>query len=211
MTNLGILPVDAVLQHQVDERGHIVRLRLLVPQRVEKHQPQLVPRLNCRIRDEGLHALHQRPASRNGAQKEPPVWTYPEIRSGPSRQPLLDLTNVQELIPLYQPAELSHERDVLAHVPTELVDFGVFFDEALHVADRVDRLGVVRKGVRLVGLDVGLEGGAEVAERRGAVCFGEGVGGGGESHFLVNAREYGPARAYILCLPSALVVYPAPS
>ena len=73
---------------------------------------------------------------------------------------------------------------MLAHVPAELAELRVLLDEPLHVADRIYRLRVVREGVRLVRLDVGLERGSEVAERRKVVCLEEGVGGGRESDFL---------------------------
>lgn len=65
-TNLRIFPVDAILEHQVDERRHIIRLRLLVSQSIEDHEPQLIPGLDRRVRDERLHTLHPKPASITG-------------------------------------------------------------------------------------------------------------------------------------------------
>jgi hypothetical protein len=81
-----------------------------------------------------------------------------------ARQALLHLTDVQQSIPLHQPAQLPHERDVSGDVPAELAELWVLFDEALHVSDGSDGGRVVVGRFGLEVRDVGGEGRAEVAE-----------------------------------------------
>ena len=82
------------------------------------------------------------------------ISSYLEISARPGSQPLLDLSNLQQLVSFHQPTQFAYQSDMFAHIATKLAEFGVFFDKSFHVADRVDRGGVVREGVGLVGLDV---------------------------------------------------------
>ena len=73
---------------------------------------------------------------------------------------------------------------MFADIATKSTELGVLFDETLHIADGVDGRGALCERTRLVGLDVGFEGGAEVAKGCEVVCEEERVGGRCQRYFL---------------------------
>ena len=130
----GILPLDTILQREIDEIGNIARALLLKPQRIQDHQSQLIPRRYRTIHNERLHTL--------------------QIRTSTGSQPLLDLAQIKQLVSPHEPRKFTNQSDVLGDVPAELTELGVLLDEALHVGYAVYRVGRLSERFGLVGLNV---------------------------------------------------------
>lgn len=63
---------------------------------------------------------------------------YLQIRPSSCRKTLLHFTQLQKLVLIHKPAELPYERDVLAHVPTELPELWILLHEPFHIRYRID-------------------------------------------------------------------------
>lgn len=111
---------------------------------------------------------------------------HPQVGAGSRRKALLDLAELQQLIPLDKPTQLANQCDMFAYVPAKLSELRILFDESLHVRDRVDCGRVVCERMGLIRLHVRLQRRAEVTKRRQMVRLEEWVRGGRQRDFLAR-------------------------
>lgn len=165
---LRLVRAHTIPREGFGHRGDGVAGRPLIPQSIQNGESQLIRRRDVGRGDERLDRLQIR-----------------RVSPAAAREALLDLARVQQPIPPDDPAELAHQRDVLAHVPAELPELGVLLHEPLHVRDGLDGRRRLRERLGLVVGDQLLHRGAEVAEVVVEVLREEGVGLGEEGNLLM--------------------------
>lgn len=110
--------------------------------------------------------------------------TYLQISPRACGEPLFHLSDLQQPVPLHYSTEFTNDSDVLANISAKSPEFRVLFDEAFHVADGVYVRGALGERLRLVLLDVGSEGLAEVTECGEVILLEERIGGRRQCDFL---------------------------
>lgn len=110
-------------------------------------------------------------------------------------QALLDFGALEHLLLRDSPAQLSHQGNMLGHIPAKLPELWVLLDKSFHVGNGLD--GHVGLGLGLIFIYIQLDVGAQVAQVQVHGFLEEGVLVCGKYDFLFGREESGEIKVNI--------------